>query len=116
MSMLDDLLQIQEQIKVLRPKNHVDIILSTRCPTETDDGIRIEYKGKWYLILHWVTVRKVEMQCQREVLKPSLFGYTALLGIPVVENEELVREILLFIHSQPNNLELTDKAKEWAFK
>ena len=113
----DDLLKIKRKMEAkmdaLRPKNDVDIILSTYCPIRGDDSIRVKYQGRWYLIASWITIMKVQAACEKQELQPSSFGFVSAVGIPVVENEALVKEILCFLHMSPNAYVLTDEALRW---
>lgn len=106
---LADLMAMNQYLKATRPKNYIDLILSTHCPTGTDKGLRVEYKDTIYLIMHFAAVWKMEASI------PTTTG--GIGGIPLVsiaENEGLVREILAYVHAQPG-FELADAVREWVF-
>jgi len=106
-------------IKELTPKPRVDYVLATRCPIGTDEGIQVNYKEKSYFIFHWTIIEKVKKHCARmeaESPSPKMPTAAALLyGLPIVENEELVREILATIHLTSKEYKLSKEAHEWVF-
>lgn len=110
--MIDELLEIKNQIDASKPKDYVDIILSTRCPIKNNDGVMVKCEGKMYLILPWVIIEKIKLQCPLiSYIAPSVYG------IPVVENEKLVKDLLSHIHLEPDNdFELSEEAFEWVFR
>lgn len=120
MGIFDDLAKIQKQIEAAKPKDPVDIILSTKCPAVDDKSVRVEFEGKWYLIAHWVTVLKIKAEFQSSQPRPSIeriFNLNGFMGIPVIENETLVAQILWHVHlDKSNSFELTDEAFDWIIK
>lgn len=115
MGMIDDLGRLKKVIDASRPKNHIDYILSTRCPISTKEGVRVLYKGNWYLIANWVMVYEVRASFYEQVTVSSPLWNP--LWLPIIENEGLAREILLYIDNQPDSgLVLSDEAREWAKK
>lgn len=116
-NIFDELQRIERQIKESRPDNWIDIILSTKYPIG-ENGLRVEYKGKTYLVFHWATLQKVKSECiTQKAGSPIATGFFALtLGIPVIENDELVKEILLDCEKRANkHLQRTGEAGQTEF-
>ncbi len=109
MSIIDDLKMYNDFIKITRPKNYVDIVLCTECPIVSNDSIGVEYKEKRYLIASQMFIERVRREARLSIIDTFM--------PPVIENEKLVREILSYIHMQPDNeFEMSDIAKEWVFE
>ncbi len=124
MSMIDDLGKIKDELDAARPKSHVDYVykdkwylLSTRCPVSTEEGVRVLYKDKLYLIANQAMIDKVTASFYEEIQVGGGNLVTTVPGplwLPVIKNEGLVREILLYIDSQPDSgLVLSNEAMEW---
>jgi hypothetical protein len=104
-SVWDDLLTIRKQIEATRPEDWVDTIFVTGLPVLMPPAgkiYRIQCREKKYIIIgitdfHELKGKLMEVQ-PPEIWSPSLpYGtsFSTLYGIPIVENDELLLEMLV---------------------
>ena len=81
-----------------KPKYYVDMILATtNVIVSGNDMVRVEHKGKFYLLISramFDNVEKISRGYKNDPIKNPVF-----LGIPIEINEDLVDEILSNVFS-----------------
>lgn len=90
---LDDLKKAKSLLDEAKPENHVDMILATtNVIVSGNNMIRVEHKGKFYLLISramFDNVEKISREHRNDPIENPVF-----LGIPIEINEDLVKDIL----------------------
>lgn len=100
-SMWDDLLAIKEKLEAIKPKIWLEVIFVTRSALLSPPGgrmYRFEYQEKWYAVIGQADFYELKSKMMT-LDPPTKSGITSvtpsfMMGIPVVENDDLLREKL----------------------
>jgi hypothetical protein len=92
--MIDIIIKFKEEYPV---DKRIDFIIkSSNCMLTTDNAWQMEYEGKKYLAIHEVIWQALLKQCVIEDNNDYRYSYfNNFSGIPVIEDDELLRKILL---------------------
>lgn len=86
--------QMFTDIEATLPKSQLDYILVTHLPLHLkDESYRVHYKDKWYCIIEfglWIRIKNY-------IEVPNDPVHWWLYGIPVIEDDELVKEIFEWV-------------------
>jgi hypothetical protein len=100
----DDLLKICREIDEKFPKQEFIKALYLTNPNSylvpRGSFYKTEYKGNKYWLMHWLDFQKIKEEFEKDNYKnENLFIRTGmlgdLLGIPVFQDEEFIKEILI---------------------
>lgn len=96
MDILDNLLRIQKQIKVSRTEAAVDAIMVSRAFFAPPRGgvYRFEYQDQWYVVVNYFDFDQIKRELLEIRPAATLVGWPPLLGIPVIEDDELLAKML----------------------